>query len=518
MRTFLALLLLLLGTAVPALAQDAPPDNTLVLGRAADAIYLDPAMFLDNESAMVIENIFDGLVRYADDSTRVEPALAESWSVSEDGLEWTFALREGVRFHDGAPFDAHAAAFSLRRKTDPDHPAFREEFQGMDKSLEVVEEVRALDDQTLRIRLSRPYAPLLNALATHSSYMVSPDAVQRLGKDFAEHPVGTGPFRFVSWKKGRQVALERNPDYWGGAPHLHRVVFRVIADPDLRFLALKTGTIHVMDGPTPEQVPELRKRADLELHTSASLNVGYLAMNTQRPPFDRPEVRRAVVHAVNRQALIRLIYRDLALPAKNPLPPAMWGYNDAVEAYAYDSDRSRRLLEQAGLDGPVECTLWVMPVSRPYMPSPEQTAMVLKDSLAAVGIRARLVTKPWADYLAGVYAGEHDLCLLGWIGTGDPSNFLDNLLHGRSAEPPHASNVALYRNPEVDALLDQAVREPDMGARTLLYERVQELVHADAPWLPLAHALSVMATRTGVQGVVQHPTGVYRLHTARINP
>ncbi len=508
---------LLLALAALALCSTArAEEKTLVFGRAADSTFLDPAKYLDNESAMVIENIFEGLVRYADESTHVESALAESWETSADGRTWTFHLREGVRFSDGTPCDAPAAAFSFLRRTDPTHPYFREEFARMDASLKNITKVEAVDRLTLRITLHEPYAPLLSTLATHASYLVSPDAVRAWGDDFDKHPVGAGPFTFASWTPGDRIELVANPGYYRGRPYLDRVVFKVIPDIKVRLLELKSGAIQIMDGVGPADRDEIVKNPRLVLDATPGLNVGYLAMNMRHAPFDILEVRRAVNHAINKENLVKLLYRDLAEVAKNPIPPGMWVYNQDVTDYDFDPAKARELLRQAGFPNGFSTTLWAMPVSRPYMPEPERIARAIQANLAAVGIKARIVTYEWKDYLAKAYAGEHDMCLLGWVGAGDPDNFFSNLFSAERAVPPHASNIAFFTDPEAQKLIREAQRESDQMRRAVLYRELQEVIHDQAPWAPLAHASQAMARERTVQGVVHHQTGVVRFAKAYI--
>jgi peptide/nickel transport system substrate-binding protein len=488
--------------------------GTLVFGRVADSSFLDPAKFLDNESAVVIENVFDGLVRYKDDSTMIEPALATSWDTSGDGLTWTFHLRRGVHFHDGSPGDAQAAAFSLLRKIDPTHPYHRDTFGKMDSTLKSVRSIEAKDAHTLVITLSEPYAPLLNVLATHSSYIISPAAVRKWGDDFETHPVGTGPFVFQQWQPQDRIVLAANKDYWGGKPALDQVVFRVIPDNRARLIELKTEAIHLMDGINPDDREEILKTPDLRLDSKPGLNVGYLAMNTDRPPFNRAEVRRAVNHAINKQGLVKLLFRNMATPAKNPIPPTMWGHADQISDYGYDPDKARQLLKEAGYPNGFETTLWAMPVPRPYMPQPDKIAQAIQANLAAVGIRARIVTHYWKTYLSKVYAGEHDMCLLGWIGTGDPNDFFYHLFDSDNTIKPHASNVAFFRDPAAHDLILKAQRTIADPERVELYARLQQLVHDQAPWTPLAHAHQVLARDRRVHGVVLHQTGVIRFQHA----
>jgi len=512
--TFVVVLLGLLLTGDPLAAQ--PRHKTLVFGRSADASFLDPAKFLDNESAMVIENIFDGLVRYRDDSTLVEPALAVSWAVADGGLVYTFKLRQGALFHDGTPFDAEAARFSLLRKIDPAHPYFRPQFSKMDDMLKGVRAVEALDAHTLRITLKAPDVLFLSALARHSAYMVSPAAVKSLGDGFDRQPVGTGPFAFVSWLKGERIILEANRRYFGGAPKIDALVFKVVPDPQVRLLELRAGNIQAMDGLTPEQQVEVRRTPALALDARPGMNVGYLAMNTERPPLDNPRVRQAIAHAINRPALVKSIYQGMASPALTLVPPSMQGFNPKAADPAYNPALSRKLLRQAGLPNGFATTLWAMPVSRPYMPQPEKIARFIQENLASVGIRARIVTFDWATYLAKAYAGEHDLCLLGWVSTGDASDILEHLLDPDNANKPHASNISFFRNKRVHDLLAQAKTSPDQKAREALFAQVQDIAGREVPLLPLAHANQTLARARDVQGIVNHPSGVIRFAKAEV--
>lgn len=515
---FCSFWLTLVTFQAPANADGLPRSGgTVILGRAADSTYLDPAKFLDNESAMVIENIFDGLVRYADHSTLIEPALAVSWERSLDGLEWLFRLRPGVVFHDGSPFNATAVVFSFLRKIDPSHPYFREEFREMDTAWHVVRDVEEVDEHTVRITLTRPFAPFLDLLARHSSYIVSPTAVEKWGEDFHRRPVGTGPFVFQEWVAGTRIILRRNDLYWHGPPYLERIVFKVIPDNKDRLLALKAGTIQCMDGVNPDDVGEISRRSDLRLDQVTGLNVGYLAMNTNSPPWDRIEARRALNHAVNKQALVRLLFRDLGEVAKNPIPPTMWGYNEEIREYDYDPDKARGLLAEIGLEDGVSVTLWTMPVARPYLPDPRSAALAIQANLAAVGIMAEIVTHDWAEYLARLYNGEHDLALLGWIGTGDPDNFFFNLFDARNALPPRASNIAMFKNDRAQELIALARETMDQTRRAEYYRQLQEVIHDNAPWVPLAYARQVLARHENARDIVYHPTGIHRYHRAWLN-
>jgi len=503
------------------LACAAPPADVLVFGRGSDSVGLDPALENDGESFKVCDNLYETLVTYDEQSTAIRPLLAHSWRVSPDRLVWTFHLRSGVSFHDGTPFNAAAMLFSLGRQFYPDHPhhqvrgAFKYwKDMGMD---DIVAGMEAPDDSTFVVRLKEPNAPFLSNLAMNFCAAVSPRAVEQYGDDYFRHPVGTGPFRLVEWRKDERLVLERHEGYWGEKARLRRLIFKPVPDPSMRFLELVTGAVQGIDDLNPELIPQVQGDPSLRLLTQPGMNVGYLAMNMDKPPFDNRLVRLALNCAIDKQALVDHFYQGLAQVAKNPIPPTIWGYNDTLAAYPYDPERAKELLGQAGFPNGFETELWAMPVSRPYMPQPDKIAQAIQADLAKVGVRAQIVQWEWGTYLDKLGNGEHPLALLGWVGdNGDPDNFLYVLLDLAAAEKP-AANIAFYRSEEVHQLLSEARRQPDQAARAHLYRRAQELIHRDAPWVPLVHATQTITFARPVQGFALHPTGSHWFHRVSLD-
>lgn len=498
------------------------PANVLVFGRGSDSVGLDPALENDGESFKVCDNIYETLVTYQSESTAVAPQLARSWEVSEDRLEWTFHLRTDVRFHDGNSFNADAMLFSLGRQFYEDHPQHRVEGaykywkdMGMDT---IVQSMAAVDDSTFRITLKAPNAPFLSNLAMNFAAAVSPTAARRHGTDYRRHPIGTGPFRFVEWREDERIVLERNDDYWGPAPPLKRLIFKPIQDSSVRFFELRTGSIHGVDNLSPEFIDEIEANPELQLLKQAGMNVGYLAMNMDRPPFDDRRVRLAINHAIDKQSLVDNFYRGLAQPAVNPLPPTIWAYNDTIDGYAYDPEKARQLLREAGLEEGFDTELWAMPVPRPYMPQPSKIAQAIQANLQAIDVRAKIVQWEWGTYLDKVSDGEHPMALLGWTGdNGDPDNFLFVLLDKTAAQRP-AQNIAFYRSDALHELLVAARSTADQELRTELYRRAQETIHEDAPWVPLVHATQTAAFSRRVSGFALHPTGSKWFHQVQLTP
>ncbi len=489
-------------------------DNTLIFGRGGDSITLDPANIEDGESAKVCDMIYDTLVQYRENTTALEPALAESWTRSADGLTWTFHLRQGVQFHDGTPFSADAVVFSLTRPL----MLFRDFHE------QFISQIVALDPFTVQIQLKTPYAPFISTLAGTSFSIVSPVAIQTLG----ENPIGTGPFKFVQWDKNDKIVLSANDTHWAGKPALDRLIFRSIPDNAMRRTELQAGNIHVMEFPNPDEIPLIQGDPQLEILMQPSLNTGYLAMNMERPPFDNLKVRLAINHAINKAEIVERLYQGLGIPAKNPIPPTLWSYDDSIEAHAYDPELARQLLAEAGYPDGFETTLWALPVPRPYIPDGMALAVALQSDLQNVGINANIVTYDWATYLEKTANGEHDIAMLGWIAdVADPDNFFYTLLSIPSAEKP-AYNISFYRNEALQKILDRARMSTDQDiqafealdidkgggsaitdreVRIRLYQQAQAIFHTDAPWVPLAHAQRILVVSRDVKNLKLSPLG-----------
>jgi peptide/nickel transport system substrate-binding protein len=484
--------------------------GTLIWGRGGDSVTLDLAQATDGESIKAGIQVFENLVIFGRDSMDVEPQLAESWTVSDDGLTWTFKLRKGVKFHDGTPFDAQAVYDSFARIIDKDHPFYGYgKWKYLSLSLGQVSEIRIIDDYTVALVTKKPYAPLLNNLALWLCPIVSPAAMAKYKDQIGLNPVGTGPFKFVKWVKDDQIILERNDEYWGEKAKVDKIVLKSIPEPSARLMALQSGTVDIADDLDPDSINLVKKDTNLAVIERPSVNVGYLALNTEKPALKDVRVRRAISHAIDKDTLIKTIFQGLAVPAKNPFAPSIWGYNDAIEPYDYNPTKAKALLEEAGFDKNMELELWAMPVSRAYMPEPVKTAELIQAYLAAVGLKAKIVRHDWGTYLSKTANGEHDMCMLGWLGgNADPDNFLYGLLSADTAKTPGAANVALWKNEEFTELCLKAQKTFDKAERTKLYLRAQEIFHQDAPWVPLAHSTIVRCYNKRLHDVPLRPNGL----------
>jgi peptide/nickel transport system substrate-binding protein len=498
---------LLITLALSACHQRAtkPEPATLIFARGADSQKLDPADVDDGESMKVLVNVCEGLVRFKHGTTEPEPCLATSWTISPDGLAYTFKLRGGVKFHDGTPLDAPAAAFSFLRQMDKSNPAHLPDatFAYWSAMFNMITAVEVVDPMTLRLRLREPHAPLLASLCIPAAHLISPRFIDQ------RHPVGTGPFRFVEWIPNERIVLDANPDYWDGKPKIDRLIFKVVPDSSTRLIQLQTGQIQAMDGIDPNSLPIIKGDKNLTLLTAPGLNVCYLAFNCQKPPLDNKTLRQYIRTFINKQDLIKDVYRDAAIVAKNPMPPLIAGCNDAIpEVHGW-------IGVVPHVDRPLR--LEVMTNPRPYLPNPLRAAEMIKADLAKAGIPVEIVPNEWGEHLSRTSHGDHEMALMGWVGdTGDADNFLYVLLDKDTATLGSALNVCFWMNDDYHNLMIAARRELVPEKRAALYRKAQEIVFEEAPMVPLAHAQQLMACRANVSNILFEVNGDILFHNATV--
>jgi peptide/nickel transport system substrate-binding protein len=510
-------------------------EKVLIFACSGDADKLDPADVTDGESTARTDSIFEGLVQYKEGSADIEPCLATAWTMSPDGKNITFTLRQDVKFHDNTTFDADAVVFSFERQYNTSHPYFSYgEWAYWGYMFSDIQKVEKINDYTVKIVLSRPNAAIMTSLAMFTVAIVSPTNAALWKEDAFKHPCGTGPFKFVEWVKDDHITVEAFDDYWRGAPKLDKVIYRVITDPSARLLALQAGEIQGMEYPDPASLTIIEADSDLQLLTAPGMNVGYVAMNNgygyndtnhngmhdadepwvKTPgyfePFTNKSVRQAINYAIDKNSIVTNLYKGTAIVAKNGMPPFMLGWNDAVVDYPYDPERARELLTEAGYPNGFNTTLWVMPVSRPYMFDPAKIGEAIQGYLAAVNITVDIYQIDWSTYLAKTQAGEHSMCLLGWTGdNGDPDNFMNVLYGANQCTLGTAGNVAFYNNTEAQDLLSAALQTYDATERSNLYKEAQVMLHEDAPFVYLAHANQNLVFTKNVDGFVLNPTARY---------
>ena len=510
--TLLVLLLVLVTVAVAA----AQPAGTLVVGLVAEPVNLDPAQVTDLNSTRVGRRIVESLVTFPEESTQVVPGLAESWTISKDGLRYTFKLRKNVTFHDGTRFDAESVKFSIERQINPEHPfnklgkyPFANFFFGNVKAVEVI------DPSTVDFILKEPRASFLTILTSAAASIVSPTAVKKLGADYPTSPVGTGPFKFASWERGQRVVLEKNPAYWKFPVKLDRVVYRPIVEDQARLTDLLTGALDLIVGVPPDYVGQLENHAKVSLLRQVGSHVWYLGINNGKKPFEDKRVRQALNYAVNKEAIVRDVLKGTGAVSAGPVLPKTWGAEPGLKPFPYDPERAKKLLAEAGYPNGFATTLWA-PESGSGMQSPVAMSTVIQSNLKAVGVNATIQTMEWGAFLAKLRTKEQDLFALSWMaGNEDPDMVLYPLLHS-SQHTPAGPNRALYRNTRFDELLQEARLTTDQAKRAALYRDAQKILMDDPPWIFIDHEVQTAAFAKRVQGFKLHPSFDLRVETIAI--
>ncbi|MGE7917591.1 ABC transporter substrate-binding protein [Viridibacillus sp. NPDC093762] len=480
--------------------------QTVVYGRGADSVSLDPSTVTDGESFKVARNIFETLLVFGEQDTSTQPGLAKDTKISDDGKTYTFTLEENVKFHDGTDFNAEAVVKNFERWMNgsaDQFPYYADMFGGFkgDKN-HIIDSVKANGDYTFIIQLKKPMIPLLNNLAMVAFSIASPTAFEKDGEKFGENPVGTGPFKFSEWKRNDSVILTKNDSYWqDGLPKMDKVIFKAMPDNAARLNALLSGEIDIADGVAPASISTVEQNDQIILMERPSFNVGYLGMTTNKAPFTDIKLRQAISHAVDRQVIADTFFEGKALVAKNPVQPTALGYSEDTPLYDYNPEKAKALLKESTYDGK-ELELWAMPVPRPYMPDGQKVAEAIQKNLADVGIKTKIVSFEWATYLEKTKEGEADLFLLGGTSdNGDPDNLL-SLFFDRDG----SLNNSQFSNDEVQKLLQAGRSEQDVEKRKEIYKQIQLILHKEAPVLPLIHSTPLLAVSKSVKDFKAHPT------------
>jgi len=504
-------LLLALWVCLPVMAQS--PPGVLVVGQIAEPKSLDPAAVTAVNDFRILVNLYDGLVRFKDGTLEVEPSLATDWEISEDGTEYTFMLREGVSFHDGTPFDAEAVKFHFDRMLDENHPYHDTGPFPLSFFFSAIQQTEVVDDTTVRLHLDEPYAPLLSNLAYPTGLIVSPAAVAEHGEDFGRNPVGTGAFRFGEWDSNTRVVVEKNPDYWDGAPPLEAVVFRPITDGNTRVTEMLAGGLDLMVEVPPDTLNLFQEDQSFQVYEQAGPHLWFLILNTRDEPFSDKRVRQAVNYAINKASLVEDVLSGTATVATGPIPAAFeWAYNENLDPYPYDPDKARQLIQAAGASG-AEVTFYVTEGGSGMLdPVPMGTA--IQADLEAVGLDVTIETYEWNTFLGLVnpgLQGKADMAQMAWM-TNDPDTLPFLALRSEAMPDAGGFNSGYYSNPEVDALLEQARRSTDQSERARLYKEMQEIVFDDAPWAFVANWKQNAVSTDRVENFKLQPSFLLLLH------
>jgi peptide/nickel transport system substrate-binding protein len=511
-------LILVLGAGAAFAAGQGEGDemDTLVVGQVAEPKALDPHTVTAVNDFRILVNIYDGLVRFRDGSLEVEPALAESWEISDDGTVYTFDLRQDVTFHDGTPFNAEAVKFNFDRMLNEDHPYYDTGPFPLAFFFSSIQETRVVDEYTVQLRLNEPYAPLLSNLAYPTGLLVSPEAVREHGQDYGRNPVGTGPYQFVEWQSNTHVTVEKNGNYWDGEPGMDRIVFRPITDGNTRVNEMLSGGLDLMVEVPPDSVSTFENNDDFTVYEQAGPHVWFLILNLREGPFTDERVRRAANYAINKEALVENVLQGTATVADSPIPPAFdWAYNEELDPYPYDPERARELIEEAGAEG-AEVTFYVTEGGSGMLdPVPMGTA--IQADLEAVGLDVNIETYEWNTFLGRVNPGledKADMAQMAWM-TNDPDTLPFLTLRTAAFPEDGGFNSGYYSNPEVDELLNEARASTSQEERARLYKEVQEIVYEDAPWVFVANWKQNAVATDEVQNFSLQPSFLLELADVR---
>jgi peptide/nickel transport system substrate-binding protein len=512
--------------------------GTLVFASSADPVVLDFALISDGESYRPMLQMYETLISLKPGTTELQPGLAKSWESNEDGTAWTFTLQEGVKFHDGSPFNAEAVCANFDRwynftgSFQSDSATYywkygfgggfakpEEGSPGPEESLYA--SCEAPDPATAVINLTRPSATILQGLTLGPLSIQSPTAMEKwdansgevddegvfhpTGTYGTEHPAGTGPFKFESWTREDRLVLARNDDYWGEKAKLSKLIFRPIADNAARLQALQTGEIDGYDLVEPQDIPTIEADENLQILDRPAFNVGYVGFNISTPPLDDVEVRKAIAYGLDRQAVVDNFYGGRGEVAKEFMPPELLGYADDVTEYPFDPEMAKQILQDAGYTLPVKIEFWYpSDVSRGYMPDPKRNFEAFAASLEESGFKVTPKSAPWdPDYLGLNNEGKQPIYLIGWTGDyGDPDNFIGTFFQTDNAQ------FGLDKSKELDGvqeLLDQAEIETDEATRTELYQEANRQIMELLPGVPYAHNKPAVAFKANVKGYVPSP-------------
>jgi len=515
--------MLLAATAIMAVSVGAAQSKSLVYCSEGSPEGFDPALYTAGTTFDASSRqIYNKLVEFGRGTTTIQPALAESYSVSDDGLEYTFKLRPGVKFHSNGSFtpsrdfNADDAVFSFERQRVKDNPYFTyvpggswEYFNGMSMP-DLIKEVVKVDDMTVKFVLNRPEAPMIANLAMDFASIFSKeyaDAMMAAGTPemLNQEPIGTGPFQFQAYQKDAVIRYTAHADYWDGKAPIDNLIFAITPDSSVRYQKMKAGECHVTLNPNPADLDAMKADADINLLQQEGLNVGYLAYNTMVAPFDNAKVRKALNMAINKQAILDAVFQGAGKIAINPIPPTIWSYKTDLKDDTYDPEAAKAALEAEGVKD-LKMKIWAMPVQRPYNPNARRMAEVMQADFAKIGVEVEIVSYEWGEYLKRSKEKDRDgAVLLGWTGdNGDPDNFLAVLL---GCDAVGGANRAQWCHKPFDDVIQKAKIVSDMGERTKLYEEAQVIFKEQAPWATIAHSVVSQPIRKEVKNWKIDPFG-----------
>lgn len=474
-------------TEAPASTPDTPKEvkDTIVIAQGADAKSLDPYGTTDSPAGKVMSAIFDTLVT-RDDEGNVAPGLAESWEIVDD-TTYVFHLRKGVKFHNGEEFKASDVAFSFSKIAESPHA------ESIRATIDF-ENSKAIDDYTFEMKMTEPFGPILNHLGHMVMAIVNEKAYTEAGDKVGQNPVGTGPYKFVSWATGDRIDLVANDEYWGGAPKIKNIVFRNIPEIASRSIEVETGGIDITIGAQTSELERLEANPEVKVFRRKASSINFLAFNNSRAPFDNVKVRQAINMAVNKEAIFNVVYQGVGAIAAAPMSSVVWAYNDKLAPHEYNIEKAKALLAEAGYPNGLEVT-----ISCDQNQERLDTAEMVQAQLAEIGVKVNIETLERGAFIDKVIGGNLDMFGLGWTSdTGDPDYALYASFH--SSMHGAGGNMSFYTNEKVDELLEIGRTSTDAETRKQAYLEAQEIVWEEVPCIFLQTPEDVIVYNSAIQG------------------
>jgi len=486
--------------AKPAAAKPKPAvPQKLIVASGTDALTMDTHFALDAPTFTILDHMVESLLELTPKG-EIVPRLAEKWEISPDATEFTLKLRKGIKFHDGAPFNAEAVKVTFDRLLDP-KVAIRYRFL-----VAPISTITVVDEHTVKMKTKMPFAALVSNLTHQATGIQSPESLKASWDKAVTKPVGTGAFLFKEWVPGNKFVMARNDNYWGKKALLEEVTWRVIPDDASRVVALETGEVHASVRIPPFDIPRLKANPKLAVMDAASVRTIYLGFNALKEPFNDKRVRQAINYAVNKEAIVKHVLGGVGRVSDAAISPGIFGYAP-IKTYEYNIEKAKALLAEAGFPKGFETTLHPA-VGRYYMDASVCTAVAA--DLLKVGIKADIKMMEWGTYLPSILREkdqvEHKIYMLGWgCVTGDADYGLYTLFHSKQW-PKVGMNASFYGNEKLDQLLDAARSTANPEERKKFYKEALTLINEEAPWLFLHSEVQMVGVRANVKGIIVHPT------------
>ncbi|MFX3672890.1 MAG: ABC transporter substrate-binding protein [Paenisporosarcina sp.] len=471
-------------------------EQTLTYATISDAVGLSPILTNDSVSSSVSEQVYEKLFDRNPETMEIEPKLAESYE-NPDENTWVIKLKEGIKFHDGTPFNAEAVKYTFDKLRNPETAAPRASL------LEPVDTITVVDENTVEIKTKYPYGSFLAALSHSNAAIVSPTADQK--QDLMNKPVGTGPFKFVSWTPGDQIVLEANNEYWNEAPVLKKVIFKVVPEVTTAISMLQTGEVQFIDGLPTEQIGRIESMNDVDIIKKDGTPVYYLTVNHSKELSKNPEFRKAVASSIDREAVVSKL-NGLGVRSDSVLGPQVFGHDDSADEAGtpYDAEAAKEIVKKNGFG---DKTIKLLAANRG---SNTLMAEIVQAQLTETGFKVEIESLEWAAFLDAARAGNYDLTFLSWSNvTGDGSEMLYPNFH---SENIGNSNFGQYNNPEFDKLVDSSRTTVDQDQRKEYLNQANQLMLEDNAVVVMYHGVVTSATNKSVKGLELDPNGQWSLY------